>query len=123
MNFSKVELFEKKIAEYYSAPYAVATDCCTHAIELCLRYTSANRATSPKKTYISVPFTFDKLGIDWNFLDHKWHNFYYVTDSIIDAAVYWKEKGYISGTFMCLSFQFKKHLSFGMKYALIYRWG
>ena len=29
--------FEKKIAEFFGAPYAVATDCCTNALELCLR--------------------------------------------------------------------------------------
>ena len=33
--------------------------------------------------------------------------------NIIDAAVLWKEKSYIPGTFMCLSFQFQKHLSLG----------
>ena len=34
----EVENFEKTIADYFNAPYAIATDCCTHAIELCLRY-------------------------------------------------------------------------------------
>ena len=33
-----VESFEKDIADFYGSPYAVATDCCTHAIELCLIY-------------------------------------------------------------------------------------
>jgi dTDP-4-amino-4,6-dideoxygalactose transaminase len=30
--------FEQKIAEFFGAKYAVATDCCTHAIELRIRY-------------------------------------------------------------------------------------
>ena len=37
MSFDTVKEFEQQIAKFYGAPYAVATDCCTHAIELCLR--------------------------------------------------------------------------------------
>lgn len=119
MDFKTVELFEKKIAEFYGARYAVATDCCTHAVELSLRYINAVQADSPKHTYISIPFTFEKLGIKWSFVDVKWHDYYYVTDSVIDAAVYWKENGYIPNTFMCLSFQFKKHLGLGRGGAIL----
>jgi len=119
MDFKTVELFEKKIAEFYGARYAVATDCCTHAVELSLRYTNAVQADSPKHTYISIPFTFEKLGIKWSFVDVKWHDYYYVTDSVIDAAVYWKKNGYIPNTFMCLSFQFKKHLALGRGGAIL----
>lgn len=119
MDFKTVELFEKKIAEFYGATYAVATDCCTHAVELSLRYTNAVQTYSPKHTYISIPFTFEKLGIKWSFVDVKWHDYYYVTDSIIDAAVYWEKDGYIPNTFMCLSFQFKKHLGLGRGGAIL----
>ena len=35
--FSTLFEFEQALADYTGAPYAVATDCCTHAIELCLR--------------------------------------------------------------------------------------
>lgn len=119
MDFKTVELFEKKIAEFYSATYAVATDCCTHAVELSLQYTNAVQADSPEHTYISIPFTFEKLGINWSFVEVKWRDYYYVTDSIIDAAVYWKKDGYIPNTFMCLSFQFKKHLGLGRGGAIL----
>ena len=34
---TSVEIFESKLAEFTGAPYVVTTDCCTHAIELCLR--------------------------------------------------------------------------------------
>ena len=60
-----VAQFEKEIASFYNAPYAVAVDCCTHAIELCLRYTKANNITIPSRTYLSVPMTAEKLGLDW----------------------------------------------------------
>ena len=40
-------------------------------------------------------------------------DYYYLTDNIIDAAVLWKKNSYIPGTFMNISFQFKKHLALG----------
>lgn len=111
----KIAEFEKLIANFYNAPYAVATDCCTHAIELCLRLTKPDAIlTCPKNTYLSVPMTFEKLNLDWEFTDEQWEDYYQIggTD-IIDAAVLWKPNSYIPGTKMCLSFQFKKHLSLG----------
>ena len=115
---NKVTEFEHLIAKFYNAPYAVATDCCTHAIELCLRLeTKFKLYTVPKHTYLSVPMTFEKLGTDnypYQFTDEQWEDFYYIGNTnIIDAAVYWKQNSYIPGTKMCLSFQFKKHLSLG----------
>ena len=113
MSFDKVEKFEKEIAEYFNAPYAVATDSCTHAIELCLRYTNADFALSPKHTYLSIPMMFEKLNLNWKFKQEEWQDYYYVTSRIIDAAVLWRKNSFVPGTFMCLSFQFKKHLSLG----------
>jgi dTDP-4-amino-4,6-dideoxygalactose transaminase len=112
--FDTVDKFEKRIAEFYNAPYAVATDCCTHALELCLRYNNVKTSTCPSQTYISIPFTFKKLGISWQFTNEQWNDYYYLGDTnIIDAAVYWQANGYIPNTLMCLSFQFKKHLNLG----------
>lgn len=111
---NKVEEFEKLIAWFYNAPYAVAVDCCTHAIELCLRIQKTLLVTCPKNTYISVPMTFEKLGLNWKFQEERWDDYYLIGGTnIIDAAVYWKQKGYIPGTKMCLSFQYKKHLNLG----------
>lgn len=109
---SPVEQFEKSIAQFFGAPYAVAVDSCTHGIELCLRGLKANNVTCPARTYISIPFTFEKLGITWAFDDYDWAGYYYIGNTnIIDAATYWKRNGYIPGSYMCLSFQFKKHLN------------
>ena len=48
----------------------------------------------------------------WN--EKEWKDYYYIGGTnIIDAAVFWKKGGYIPGTYMCLSFQFQKHLSLG----------
>jgi dTDP-4-amino-4,6-dideoxygalactose transaminase len=110
----EVKDFERLIAEYYGAPFAVATDCCTHAIELCLRYIKPKTVTCPKQTYLSVPMTFKKLNLDFKFVDNQWKHYYYIGNTnIIDAAVYWKQSGYEPHTFMCLSFQYRKHLSLG----------
>ena len=56
MGFEVVEKFENKLAKFFGSPYAVAVDCCTHGIELCLRYTSASSFSTPNRTYLSVPF-------------------------------------------------------------------
>jgi dTDP-4-amino-4,6-dideoxygalactose transaminase len=118
--FNQVESFENKIAEFYNAPYAVATDCCTHAIELCLRYKGYNNIILPTHTYISVPFTLKKINLNWKFEYQEWEDLYYLGNTnIIDAAVYWKQNGYIENTYMCLSFQYKKHLSLGRGGAIL----
>lgn len=110
----EVQQFERVIADYYNAPYAVATDSCTHAIELCLRYLNPTSSICPTHTYLSVPMTLIKLGIPFTWSDTTWQNYYYLGNTnIIDAAVYWKQGGYKANTFMCLSFQYKKHLNLG----------
>tara|TARA_Y100001968_G_scaffold313259_1_gene337267 strand:- start:122 stop:709 length:588 start_codon:yes stop_codon:yes gene_type:complete len=112
--FHIVDEFEKKIARFYNAPYAIATDSCTHAIELCLRFKQFEDILVPNRTYISIAFLPIKLKIKWSWDIHEWIKYYYLGNTnIIDAAVYWKEGGYIPGSYMCLSFQFQKHLSLG----------
>jgi dTDP-4-amino-4,6-dideoxygalactose transaminase len=112
--FEKVNEFENKVAEYFSSPYAVAVDSCTHAIELCLRHTSCDNLTIPTNTYVSIPMTLMKLGLNWTWRNEDWEDYYQLGNSnIIDAAVLWKENSYIPDTYMCLSFQYKKHLNVG----------
>lgn len=107
----EVRQFESLIAEYFGAKFAVAVDSCTHGIELCLRYLGYEYVTTPKHTYLSIPMTFNKLNLNWKFRDEKWEDYYYIGEHIIDAAVYWKQGGYVSNSLMCLSFQYKKHLN------------
>ena len=113
MSFQVIKDFEQEIAKFFGAPYAVATDCCTHGVELSLRYTKATEINVPKRTYLSIPFLADKLNIKRNWVDNKWENYYYLTDNVVDAAVLWKPNSYIPNTFMSISFQFRKHLSLG----------
>lgn len=114
--FELVEEFERKIAEFFGSKYAVAIDSCTHGIELCLRYTNETKINVPKRTYLSVPFLAEKIGLEREWRDEEWKDYYtlnYGEKRIIDAAVLWKENSYISNTFMCISFQYQKHLSLG----------
>jgi dTDP-4-amino-4,6-dideoxygalactose transaminase len=119
MTIPSVKLFEEKVADFFGSPYAVAVDCCTHGIELCLRYVRADRVESPRRTYPSVPFLAKKLGIPLKWRKENWKDYYKVGErphygtQIYDAAVLWKEGAYLAGSFMCLSFQFQKHLSLG----------
>jgi len=109
-----VEDFENAIAEFYGAPYAVAVDCCTHGIELCLRNSGSNDITIPTRTYVSVPMTAEKLNLRWSWREEDWSEYYQIGNTnIMDAAVLWRENSYVPDTFMCLSFQFQKHLSLG----------
>jgi dTDP-4-amino-4,6-dideoxygalactose transaminase len=113
MNFNTVSFFENKVAEFFGAPYAIAVDSCTHGIELALRLTDAKLITVPKRTYLSIPFLAEKLKINRVWKDENWVDYYYLTSTVIDAAVLWKPKSYIPNTFMGISFQYQKHLSLG----------
>jgi dTDP-4-amino-4,6-dideoxygalactose transaminase len=113
-----VELLEKKVAEFFGAPYGVAVDCCTHGVELCLRHVNAKSVESPHRTYPSIPFLARKLSLPLVWREENWQDYYQVGvgesgQKVYDAAVLWKKDSYISGSFMCLSFQFQKHLSLG----------
>jgi hypothetical protein len=125
--FKYIEEFEQKISKFYNAPYAVATDCCTHAIELCLKHKNYNLITIPTHTYISVPFTFEKLNLKWKFEYKEWKELsrkkriegqtksYKITfnngDFIIINGLtkFAKENGYSSGIFNVMNGTYKKH--------------
>lgn len=116
MSFNVITKFENEIAKFFGSPYAVAVDCCTHGVELCLRYQNLSYINVPKRTYISIPFLAKKLGIQLQWTDEQWTDYYKLNEHfkpIYDAAVLWKKDSYIPGSFMCISFQFKKHLSLG----------
>ena len=111
-----VDLFERRIAEFFGAPYAVATDCCSHAIELSLLVLEQpkTRVDVPLHTYMSVPMTVNKIRQPWRFVDLPWQDEYQLLPlPIVDAARVWRQNAYAQGTLTCLSFQFKKHIPIG----------
>mgnify|MGYP001344149895 CR=1 FL=1 len=113
MSFEIVEKFEKEIASFFGAPYAVAVDSCTHGIELCLRYKLVKKIIVPSRTYVSIPFLANKLKIDFEWSHEQWTDYYFLTEDIADAAVLWKRNSYIKEKLMSVSFQYQKHLSLG----------
>jgi dTDP-4-amino-4,6-dideoxygalactose transaminase len=116
MNFNIVVEFENQIAKFFGSPYAVAVDSCTHGIELCLRHTKETKINVPKRTYLSIPFLSEKMGLERYWSDDEWEDYYtvnYGDKKIIDAAVLWRKDSYMPNTFMCVSFQYQKHLSLG----------
>jgi dTDP-4-amino-4,6-dideoxygalactose transaminase len=115
-DFNIITQFESAVASFFGAPYAVAVDSCTHGIELCLRYTKETKINVPKRTYLSVPFLAEKLNIERVWRDEAWEDYYtlnYGDRRVIDAAVLWRQDSYIPNTYMCISFQYQKHLSLG----------
>ena len=116
MGFEIINTFEKKVANFFGAPYGVAVASCTHGIELCLRHTRERKINVPNRTYLSVPFLAEKMGLEREWRNEEWEDYYtlnYGDKRIIDAAVLWKKNSYLPNTFMCLSFQYQKHLSIG----------
>lgn len=114
MAFEEIAQFEKLLAKKTGAPYAVMTDCCTHAIELCLRYKKVKRTQFTAYTYLSIPMTMHKLGIEYELVPEKWTGEYrfYGTD-IWDSARRLEDNMYRSGQMQCLSFGHNKPLQIG----------
>lgn len=120
MSFTVINEFERALAKWWGAPYAVATDCCTHAIELCLRQATFEWIDIPTHTYISVPMTAIKIGATFEWKPQEWQEYYRIGGTnIVDSAVYWQEGGYIPNTLQCLSFQFRKPLNLGRGGAIL----
>ena len=88
MSFKIVNKFEKEIAKFFGAPYAVAVDSCTHGIELCIRYQNLSYINVPTRTYISIPFLAKKLGLqlrEQNINTVGYH--YYMTPEIAQQGL------------------------------------
>ena len=114
MGFEKITEFESALAKFTGAPYAVMTDCCTHAIELCLRIDRVKRCSIPAHTYLSVPMTLHKLDIAFEYTDIDWLGEYQLTGTRIwDSARLLKQGMYRTGMLQCLSFGYDKPLAIG----------
>ena len=115
--FDKILEFEKALAEFTGAPYAIMTDCCTHAIELCLRYDRVRGLKMTPYTYLSVPMTMHKLGIDYVYMDEPeqtWTGEYnFVYTRIWDSARRLEADMYQAGQMQCVSFGHTKPLQIG----------
>jgi len=119
--FDAIFDFETKLAEFTGAPYAVTTDRCTHAIELCLRYLKwLEPLEIPAYTYLSVPQTLHKLHIPFEYCNYDWEYEYQMAPSPVwDSARRLEPNMYRAGQFQCLSFGRGKPLDIGLGGAIL----
>ena len=121
--FEKILEFETALAQFTGAPHAVMTDCCTHAIELCMRYDQVQTCKFTPYTYVSVPMTMHKLGIKYQYLDHEWQRWVgeypFVETRIWDSARRLEANMYRAGQMQCVSFGHDKPLPIGRGGAIL----
>jgi hypothetical protein len=120
MSFDALFDFEAALADYTGAPYAVVTDGCTHALELCLRYDQVKKTRFTAYTYLSVPMLMHHLDIEYELISEKWVGEYQLYGTRIwDSARRLEPGMYNSGTMQCLSFGWTKPLQLGKVGAIL----
>ena len=126
MGFESITRFEEALAEFTGAPYAIMTDCCTHAIELCLRHDKIKACTFTPYTYLSIPMIMHKLGINYTYYDNdlphrqQWVGEYkFELTRVWDSARRLEEGMYRPGMMQCLSFGHGKPLHIGRGGAIL----
>lgn len=121
--FDKILEFEKELAEFCGAPYAIMTDCCTHAIELCLRHDRVRSLKMTPYTYISIAMLMHKLGIHYVYSEEtkqEWSGEYeFVYTRVWDSARRLEPDMYQPGKLQCLSFGHDKPLQIGRGGAIL----
>lgn len=117
-----IDIFEKKVAKFSGSKFAVSTDSCTHAMELCFRYLlytgelkKGDIIGLPKRTYISAAMLLLNLEFKIDFEDIFWSGIYYFSGSrVFDGATCWSKDMYQGkGALQCVSFQIKKRIPIG----------
>jgi dTDP-4-amino-4,6-dideoxygalactose transaminase len=117
-----VDMFEKKVAEFAGAKYAVTIDCCSHGLFLCLKYAQSTGELQtgetleiPKMTYVSAPMQILHAGNNVEFEDLEWSGVYQLKGSRIwDGAVRWTKNMYVGmDALQVVSFQLKKRIPIG----------
>lgn len=102
--------FEKMVAKYTGAPYAIALDCCSNGLFLCLKYLKIEgRSISvPARTYMSVPCAIINSGnkvdlypVQGTTLKGEYMLGY---THIWDSALRFTSNMYRPGSYQCLSF-------------------
>lgn len=112
--------FEQELAEFTGAPYAVMTDCCTHAIELCFRLNRPDVLKFTAYTYLSIPMLMHKLAIKYEYMDEQWTGEYrFYGSKVWDCARRLEKDMYRPERIQCLSFGWDKPLQIGRGGAIL----
>jgi dTDP-4-amino-4,6-dideoxygalactose transaminase len=121
--FEKILEFETALAQFTGAPRAVMTDCCTHAIELCMRYDRVEFCAFTPYTYLSIPMLMHKLGIKYQYEVGKpaqWVGEYQFRKTRIwDSARRLERNMHRPGQIQCVSFGHDKPLPIGRGGAIL----
>ena len=121
--FEKILEFETRLARFTGAPRAIMTDCCTHAIELCMRYDRVEFCAFTPYTYLSIPMLMHKLGIKYVYEvgdPAQWVGEYQFRKTRIwDSARRLESNMYRPGQMQCLSFGYDKPLPIGRGGAIL----
>lgn len=109
-----VDEFEKCVADYAGSKYAVAVDCCSHALFLSCKWCSVTEVTIPKRTYVSVPCEIIHAGGTVKFSNVDWTGSYQLEPyPIWDSAKRFTSNMYKPSTFWCVSFHISKIVPIG----------
>ena len=141
--FNVVRQFEQAMAVYTGATYAVATDSCTSALFLTLKYIADHHVVCeeddvmtlpvevPRKTFISVPMQVCQAGLQPKLVTRSWKGWYrlhpfWIWDSAcrlradLFREALKEQDAELSGDtepwppcYVCLSFQYRKHIPIG----------
>jgi len=121
--FEKIFDFEQQLSDFTGAPYVVATDCCTHALELCFRILQTKEVQFTPYTYLSIPMLMHKLNIEYIYTTEEcqeWIGEYqFLGTCVWDSARTLQENMYKKGQMQCLSFGHDKPLSIGRGGAIL----
>ena len=118
-SFAVVSQFENRVAEFSGAKHAIATNSCTSALFLALKYCQTQTihdggpVVLPAKTFVSVPMAAIHAGCRVEFEDIAWSGVYQLKPHpIFDGALRFR-KGMYQGGLHCLSFHARKLLNIG----------
>ena len=119
--FDYITEFERELAKYTGAKYAVMTDCCTHAIELAFLATRVKETRLTPRTYISIPMMLHKIGVKFEYNDiQDWVGEYlFHQTNIWDSARKLYPGMYRDRQIQCLSFGYDKPLNLGRGGAIL----
>ncbi|KKL62747.1 hypothetical protein LCGC14_2182070, partial [marine sediment metagenome] len=117
-----IDIFEKKVAAFAGSKFAVAVDCCSHGLFLCLKYRRiTGSVVIPRHTYISVPMQILHAGAHPSYRTIEWSGIYQLGETgIFDGAVRWTKDMYLgTGALQVVSFQYKKIIPIGRGGAIL----
>ena len=120
MSFNVINEFEEALAHYTGAKWAIMTDNCTNALELCFRYDKVQRCNFSAYTYLSIYQLLHKLNVLYTLKEEVWQGEYHFHNTRIwDCARKLEQGMYKENQLQCLSFGYDKPLYLGWGGAIL----